>query len=76
MSEMKSWNCPHCGGTIIPDENGKPMTKCPFCDSLLELDTRSRLDLVHAQFLQWHHFLDYVQKVLPSICQEEIFKLR
>lgn len=41
MSEMKSWNCPHCGGTIVPDENGKPVTKCPFCDSLLELDTRS-----------------------------------
>ena len=41
MSEMKSWNCPHCGGTIVPDENGKPLTKCPFCDSLLELDTRS-----------------------------------
>lgn len=41
MSEMKSWNCPHCGGTIVPDANGKPLTKCPFCDSLLELDTRS-----------------------------------
>ena len=26
MSEMKSWNCPHCGGTIVPDENGKPVT--------------------------------------------------
>ncbi|MBP3309385.1 MAG: hypothetical protein J6L05_01045 [Ruminococcus sp.] len=38
MAEMIEYNCPSCGGKLEFDSTSQKM-KCPFCDSIFEIDT-------------------------------------
>ncbi len=39
--EVEGLKCPSCGGNIVLGDDGKEQTYCPFCGTLLKLDTRS-----------------------------------